>query len=66
MQGVKHPESPEIEVIIGCDHYRISLFVIGHKGSIVDLNDSIASRVNVCELLLEGRRLVHEYDIPFS
>ena len=65
VQTVKHPESPEIVLVIGCDHYRISLLVVGHKGCIVDLDNSIACRVHVCELLLEGSCLVDEYDIPF-
>jgi hypothetical protein len=66
MQSVKHPESSEIVLVIGCDHYRISLLVVGHKGRIVDLDNSIAGRVHVCELLLEGSCLVDEDDIPFS
>ena len=39
---------------IGCDNYCISLLVVGHKGHIVDFDNSIASRVHVCELLLAG------------
>ena len=66
MQTVKHPESPEIVLVIGCDHYRISLLIVGHKGCIVDLDNSIACRVHVRELLLEGSCLVNKYDIPFQ
>ena len=66
MQGVKHPQSSEIILVIGCNHYGISLLVVGHKGRIVDFENSIAGRVHICELLLEGSCLVDEYDIPYS
>ena len=66
MQSVKHPESSKIVLIVGCDHYRISLLVVGHKGCIVDLDNSIACRIHVCELLLESSCLVDEYNVPFQ
>lgn len=66
MQGVKHPKSSEIILVIGCDHYGISLLVVGHKGRIVDFDNGIPDRVHICELLLEGSRLVDEDDIPCS
>jgi hypothetical protein len=66
VQSVKHPESPEIVLIIGCDHYRVSLLVVGHKGCIVDLDNSITGRIHVCELLLQSSCLIDEDDVPFS
>jgi hypothetical protein len=66
VQSVKHPESSEIVLIIGCDHHRISLLVLGHKGRIVDPDNSITGRIHVCELLLESSWLVDEHGVPFS
>ena len=64
MQSVKHPESSEIILVIRCDHYGISLLVVGHKGRIVDFDNGIADRVHICELLLDGSCLVDKDDIP--
>lgn len=66
MQSVKDPKSSEIVLVIGCDHDRISLLVVGHKGRIVHLDNSIAGRIHVCELLLEGSCLVDKDDITCS
>ncbi len=64
MQSVEHPEGSEIILVIGRDHYGISLLVVGHKCRIVDFDNGIADRVDICELLLEGSRLVDEDYIP--
>ena len=64
MQSVKHPESSEIILVIGCDHYGVSLLVVGHKGRIVDFDNGIADGVHICEPLLEGSCLIDEDDIP--
>ena len=64
VQSVKHPESSEIILVIGRDHYGISLLVVGHKGRIVDFDNGIADRVHICELLLESSCLVDKDDIP--
>jgi len=66
MQSVKYPKSAEIVLVIGCDHYGISFLIVGHKCRIVDFDYGIPDRVHVCELLLEGSRLVDEDDIPCS
>ena len=64
VQSVKYPESSEIILVIRCDHYGISLLVVGHKGRIVDFDNGIADRVHICEPLPEGSCMVNEDDIP--
>jgi hypothetical protein len=66
VQSVECPESSEIVLIIGCDHHRISLVVVGHKGRIVNFDNNITGRIHVCELLLDSSWLVDEHGIPFS